>query len=209
VSEIQPVDPGQQKPSRGSNRIYIIAAAVLLVVIVVTTVLLITEGIPALLGEKEATPAAEEPAATQVATFTPGPTAEPTNTALPTEAPAYPPPSMADTDAPIYEFKSAGARPGEAWTGFFGQVLDTAGEPVEGVPVIVWYRDGTPASPPTPTDQDGSFEIILADAPLAGAWTIQLLTGDMQPASRLLTFDTDENTGTGIQQIQVIWQQIP
>ena len=209
MSEIQRLDPGQQKPSKNSNRIYIIAAAVLLVVIVVTTVLLITEGIPTLLGEKEPTPTAEEPAATQVATFTPGPTAEPTNTALPTEAPTYPPPSMSDTDAPIYDFQSAGARPGEAWTGFFGQVLDTDGQPVEGVPVIVWYRDGQPASPPTPTDQDGNYEIILADAPLAGAWTIQLLTQDMQPASRLLTFDTDENTQTGIQQIQVIWQQIP
>ena len=209
MSEIQPVDPGQQKPSEGSNRIYILAAAVLLVVIVVTTVLLITEGIPALLGEEEPTPTAEESAATQVATFTPGPAAEPTNTAIPTEAPTYPSPSMVDTDAPIYEYQSAGARPGEAWTGFFGQVLDTAGQPVEGVPVIVWYRDGQPASPPTLTDQDGNYEIILADAPLAGAWTIQLLTEDMQPASRLLTFDTDENTETGIQQIQVIWQQIP
>ena len=209
MSEIQPVDPGQQKPSKGSNRIYILAAAVLLVVIVVTTALLITEGIPALLGDKEPTPTAEEPAATQVATFTPGPAAEPTNTALPTEAPGYPPPSMADTDAPVYEYLSAGARPGEAWTGFFGQVLDTAGEPLEGVPVIVWYRDGTPASPPTPTDQDGNYEIILADGPLAGTWTIQLLTEDLQPASTLFTFETDENTETGIQQIQVIWQQIP
>ncbi|MGD8903123.1 MAG: hypothetical protein PVI67_06130 [Anaerolineae bacterium] len=209
MSEIQPMDPGQQKPSKGSNRIYIIAAAVLLVVIVVTTVLLITEGIPALLGDKEPTPTAEEPSATQVATFTPGPTAGPTSTALPTEAPTYPPPSMADTDTPLYEYQSAGARPGEAWTGFFGQVLDAAGEPLEGVPVIVWYRDGTPASPPTPTDQDGNYEIILADGPLAGTWTIQLLTEDLQPASTLFTFETDENTETGIQQIQVIWQQIP
>jgi hypothetical protein len=209
VSEIQRLDPGQQQPSKSSNRIYIIAAAVLLVIIVVTTVLLITKGIPALLGDKEPTPTAEEPLATQVATFTPGPTAEPTNTALPAEAPAYPPLSMADTDAPIYEYLSAGARPGEAWTGFFGQVLDTDGQPVEGVPVIVWYRDGQPASPPTLTDQDGNYEIILADAPLAGTWTIQLLTEDMQPASTLFTFETDENTETGIQQIQVIWQQIP
>jgi hypothetical protein len=80
---------------------------------------------------------------------------------------------------------------------------------VEGVPVIVWYRDGQPASSPTPTDQDGNYEIVLADAPLAGTWTIQLLTEDGYPASKLFTFQTDEDTETGIQQIQVLWQQIP
>jgi hypothetical protein len=40
-------------------------------------------------------------------------------------------------------------------------------------------------------------------------WTIQLLTEDGYPASKLFTFQTDENTETGIQQIQVMWREIP
>lgn len=210
MSEIEELDTGQEEPPRNPNRMYIIAAAVLLVVIVVATVLLITQGIPALMGDKEPTAAAEiEPAATQVATFTPGPTKAPTNTPVPPPSPTPPPLTMSDTDTPIFDFESAGARPGVEWTGFFGNVLDTAGNPVAGVPVIVWYRDGQPASSPIQTDQDGYYEILLADAPLAGMWTIQLLTEDGYPASKLFTFQTDENTETGIQQVQVMWREIP
>jgi hypothetical protein len=210
VSEIEELDTGQEEPPRNPNRMYIIAAAVLLVVIIVATVLLITQGIPALTGDKEPTAAAGiEPTATQVATFTPGPTKAPTNTPVPPPSPTPPPLTMSDTDTPIFDFESAGARPGVAWTGFFGNVLDTADNPVAGVPVIVWYRDGQPASSPIQTDQDGYYEILLADAPLAGMWTIQLLTEDGYPASKLFTFETDENTETGIQQVQVMWREIP
>jgi hypothetical protein len=210
VSEIEELDTEQKGPSRNPNLLYIIAAIVLLIVIAVAAVLLITQGIPALMGDKEPTAAAEvEPTATQSATFTPGPTKEPTNTPLPSPSPTLPPLVMSDTDPPAFDFESAGARPGVEWTGFFGQVLDTAGNPVAGVPVIIWYRDGQPASDPTPTDQDGYYEILLADAPLAGTWTIQLLTEDGYPASKLFTFQTDEDTETGIQQIQVLWREIP
>ena len=209
MSEIQRQEPGKKEPSQKTNRIYIIAAAVLLVVIVVTSVLLVTEGIPALLGKKEPTPTADEPLATQVPTFTPAPATESAEAPLASPAPTFPPLTMSDTDAPLYDYQSAGARPGADWTGFFGQVLDAAGNPAQGVPVIVWYRDGQPASPPTWTDQDGNYEIVLADAPLAGLWTIQVLTEEGNPASKLFTFETDENTQTGIQQVQVMWQQIP
>ena len=210
MSEIEVLDTGQEKPPRNPNRMYLIAAAVLLVVIVVATILLITQGIPALTGDKEPTAEAGiEPTATQVATFTPGPTKAPTNTPIPPPSPTPPPLTMSDTDTPIFDFESAGARPGVDWTGFFGNVLDTAGNPVAGVPVIVWYRDGQPASSPIQTDQDGYYEILLADAPLAGMWTIQLLTEDGYPASKLFTFQTDENTETGIQQVQVMWREIP
>jgi hypothetical protein len=210
VSENKELDTEQKEPSRNPNLMYIIAAVVLLIVIVVAAVLLITQGIPALMGDKEPTAAAEvEPTATQSATFTPGPTKEPTNTPLPSPSPTLPPLVMSDTDTPAFDFESAGARPGVEWTGFFGQVLDTAGNPVAGVPVIIWYRDGQPASDPTPTDQDGYYEILLADAPLAGTWTIQLLTEDGYPASKLFTFQSDEDTETGIQQIQVLWREIP
>jgi hypothetical protein len=209
VSEIEELDNGQNAPAPNPNRTYIIAAAVLLVIIVVAAVLLITQGIPALLGDKEPTSAAVEPTATQVATFTPGPTNEPTNTPPPAATPTFPPLVMADTDEPIFEFESAGARPGTDWTGFFGQVVDAEGNPLQGVPVIVWYRDGQPASSPTPTDQDGYYEVVLAKAPLTGTWTIQLLTEDGYPASKLYTFETDEDTEGGIQQVQVLWRQIP
>ena len=95
------------------------------------------------------------------------------------------------------------------WTGFFGQVFDSAGAPVANVSAVVWYRDGTPASPVVQTDETGYYEIRLADAPLAGVWSVQLLTDDWRPASKLYTFETDENADTGIQQIQVIWKQVP
>ena len=219
MNEIEELDTAQEEPapdtapkgpSRNPNLMYIIAAAVLLVVIVVASILLITQGIPALLGDKEPTSAAEiEPTATQVATFTPGPTKEATQTPLPPPSPTPPPLVMSDTDTPIFDYDSAGARPGKEWTGFFGNVLDTAGNPVAGVPVIIWYRDGQPASDPIQTDQDGYYQIVLADAPLAGMWTIQLLTEDGYPASKLFTFQTDEDTEVGIQQIQVMWREIP
>ena len=210
MNEIKELDSAPNKPPRNPNLLYIVLAAVLLLVIVAAAILLITQGIPALLGNKEPTAAAEvEPTATPVATFTPAPTKESTNTPEPSSSPIPPPLVMSDTDTPIFDFESAGARPGKEWTGFFGQVLDTAGNPVAEVPVIIWYRDGQPASEPTQTDQDGYYEILLADAPLAGMWTIQLLTGDGYPASKLFTFQTDEDTETGIQQIQVMWQEIP
>ena len=205
-----PEEPAPEKPPRNPNLMYIIAVVVLLVVIVVASILLITEGIPALLGDREPTPTAEtEPSATQVATFTPGPTKESTDTPLPPPSPTFPPLVMSDTDTPLFDFESAGARPGKEWTGFFGNVLDTAGNPVVGIPVIAWYRDGQPASDPMQTDQDGYYEIVLADAPLTGNWTIQVLTQDGYPASKLFSFQTDEDTETGIQQIQVMWREIP
>jgi hypothetical protein len=210
VSQTEQVDSEQASPPRNPNRPYIIFAAVLLVVIVVAAILLITQGLPALQGEQTPTAVTgAESTATQVPTFTPGPTSEPTNTPLPPAEPTSAPPVMADTDVPIFDFESAGARPGQEWTGFLGQVLDAAGKPVEGVAVIVWYRDGQPAAPAVRTGREGDYEIRLADTPLAGIWSIQLLTDDNLPASKLFTFETDENTETGIQQIQVIWKQIP
>jgi hypothetical protein len=116
---------------------------------------------------------------------------------------------MSDTDTPLFDFVSAGARPSTEWTGFFGEVLNAAGNPLSGVPLVVWYRDGTPASSVVTTDVDGRYEIRLAEAALAGSWSIQVLTEDGHPASKLFTFDTDENSETGIQQIQVIWQKLP
>lgn len=210
MSQTEQLDSGQTGPSQSPNRPYIIIAALLLVVIVIAAVLLITQGIPALKGKQEPTALTQaESTVTQVPTFTPGPTKEPTNTPLPPPSPTAATPLMLDTDTPLFNFESAGARPSTAWTGFFGQVFDTARRPMEGVTVIVWYRDGQPAAPSVQTGEDGDYEIRLADAPLAGTWSIQLLTEDNQPASKLFTFETDDNTDTGIQQIQVIWTQIP
>ena len=209
MNEIKELDTEQEelngapkKPSRSPNLLYILIAAVLLIVIVVAAILLITRGIPALSGDKEPTAAAaSEPAATAVATFTPMPTKEATHTPVL--------PAMSDTDTPRFGYVSAGARPAEEWTGFFGNVVDTAGSPVAGVPVIVWDLDGQPASAPVLTDLNGYYEIVLAKAPLAGMWKIQLLTEDGRPASNPFGFETDENTESGIQQLQVLWRELP
>ncbi len=207
MSQIEQLNGGQGSPSRSPNRLYILIAAILVVVIVVAIILLVTKGLPALKGEPEPTAVpTKEATSTPVPTFTPPPTSEPTDTPPPPTASA---PVMKDTDTPIFGFESAGARPSVQWTGFFGQVLDSAGNPMPGIPVVVWYRDGQLASPITQTNEDGNYEIHLAEAPLAGTWTIQLLTDENEPASKLFTFETDVNTETGIQQIQVMWKQIP
>jgi hypothetical protein len=208
VSEVEPVDAGQNEPSESPTRKYIILAVALVVVIVVAAIVLVVVGIPALTGGGEPTAVAEA-TATPVPTYTPGPTKAPTNTPLPLPSPSPSGLVMEDTDAPLYDFDTAGARPSVEWTGFFGQVLDVAGDAVANVSVVVWYRDGTPASGVVATDETGTYEIRLADAALAGVWSIQLLTDDWHPASKLYTFETDENTEAGIQQIQVVWKQVP
>jgi len=207
VSEIETMEPG---PSRNPTRLYIVVVVLLVVVIVVAAYLLVTKGIPALRGEGQPTAGAQlEPTATPVPTFTPAPTRLPTDTPPLPSTPTLPVPVMGDTDTPTFEFESAGARPGTDWTGFFGQVLDAAGQPLAGIPLIVWYRDGTPASDVVKTDGNGAYELHLADAPLAGNWSIQVLTDDGQPASKLFSFATDLDTEAGVQQIQVIWRQTP
>jgi hypothetical protein len=206
MSQIEQLNGSQGNPRRNPNRVYILIAAILVVVIVVAIILLVTQVLPTQRGEPEPTEVAEETTSTPVPTFTSPPTSEPTDTPPPFTASA---PVMKDTDTPIFDFESAGARPSVQWTGFFGQVYDTTGSPLRGISVILWYRDGQAASPITQTNEDGYYEIHLAEAPLAGIWTIQLLTDDGEPASKLFTFETDENTETGIQQIQVMWKQIP
>jgi hypothetical protein len=210
VAKPKQVDSGSEGTTERSSRFYILLAVVLVIVIAIIGYLLLTVGIPALRGDDQ--PSATQPAgmtATAVPTFTPAPTKEPTNTPPPSPSPTLGAPVMADTDEPAFVFESAGARPSTEWTGFFGQVTDTGGNPLEGVPVVVWYRDGQLAAPVTRTDETGYYEFRLADAPLSGTWTIQVLTEDLQPASNLLTFQTDEDTEQGIQQIQVLWTEAP
>ena len=210
MSETQP-NSEKRSPFQGSTRLYVIIAAALVLVIIVIVVLLVTVGLPALRGDAEPTPVADAPTAAPLPTFTPGPTKSPTDTPPPPPTPTLAAPVMLDTDNPIFAFESAGARPGVDWTGFFGQVLDAQGDPIEGVSVIVWYADekGIPAGPVVKTDAEGRYEIRLADAPFRGKWSIQVLTDDWQPASKLFTFQTDEDTQAGIQQIQVIWKRVP
>ena len=208
MSEIEPIDSEQPGSSQNPTRLYIILAAILLVIIIVVVVLLITKGLPPWNGDGEATEVAAA-TATFVPTFTPGPTKEPTLTPPPAPTPTLEAPVMLDTDDPLFVFQNAGARPSVEWTGFFGQVEDSSGNPLEGVSVIVWYRDGAPASSVAQTDGEGYYEIRLADGPFAGQWSIQLLTDNYGPASKIYSFDTDENTESGVQQIQVIWAQAP
>jgi hypothetical protein len=191
----------QADPEPRSMRIYILLALALVAVIVILAAFLIARG----RGNKEAATPTIVPTATIGATLTPLPTQAPAETLPP---PLTPIPVMADTDTPIYDFVSAGARPSAEWTGFFGQVTDAQGKPISGVSLIVWSAGGAAASPVVKTDADGNYEIRLAEKPLAGAWSIQVLTDDMQAASKLQTFQTDENADTGIQNIQVLWQKV-
>jgi hypothetical protein len=219
VSETQTTNGGEKRPSRNPTALYIIVAALLVVIIVVAAFLLITKGLPALRGDQKPTTVAEsETTATAVPTFTPAPTRPPTDTPPPTPLPTMAVPAMLDTDTPSFGLKSAGGRPSTEWTGFFGQVVDVQGKPLAGVPVIVWYAEaeGRPAellnSPDSPivrTAADGGYEMRLADAPYHGTWSIQVLTDEGGPASKLFTFETSDNPQTGLQQIQVMWQELP
>jgi len=208
-----PKDPPDPEGPRNVNRRYILIAALLLVIILVAAILLLVFGLPALRGETDATDVPTIAASpSPVPTFTAPPatatTRAPTPTLVPSPEPTGPELVMRDTDTPIYEFDSAGARPSAEWTGFFGQVLDTAGQPVADVFVVVWYPDGQPAADPVQTGADGSYEIRIAEAPHAGSWSVQVLTADYEPASKLVTFMTDEDTAQGVQQVNVIWRQI-
>ncbi len=195
-------EPGQAGPKRRSTRIYALAALALVVVIVILVALLVTRG----RGKNEAATPTVEAAATLSPTSTSSSMQVPADTPSPAEV--VPSLIMTGTDTPGFDFVSAGARPSAEWTGFFGQVTDAEGKPISGVPLIVWYADGVAASAIVKTDVDGNYEIRLADKPLAGVWSIQVLTDDMQAASRLQTFRTDDNAETGIQNIQVLWQKV-
>jgi hypothetical protein len=207
MSEPTEEDSSPTGPSRSFTWLYVILALVLVAVIVVLGFVLLTQGLPALREKGQPTTVAAV-TVTLAPTFTPRPTREPTDTPPPAPSSTASAPEMRGLDVPLFAFVSAGARPSAEWTGFFGRVTDAQGNPLSGISVIIWYSDGTPASPAIKTDQSGSYEIRLADAPLAGTWTIQLLTDDGQPASQLFTFNTDDNTESGVQQIQVIWQRV-
>jgi hypothetical protein len=194
-------------PPADPTRRYIVIAAILLAVILVALILIVVFGLPALQGEDPTVTPPPPATLTLVPTPAPSSTPEATATLTPSPSPTDTGLVMQDTENPIYEFQGAGARPGVEWTGFFGQVLDAAGDPAPGVPVVVWYPEGQPATDPVDTDADGYYEIHLAEAPFAGTWSIQLLTDDYQPASKLFTFRTDEDTEQGVQQVQVLWQE--
>jgi hypothetical protein len=217
VSEEKETGSGSSVLSRIATRRYVLIAAVLVVVIVVAAILLITKGIPALREEEEPTAVTDVGAtATQMPTFTPGPTKEPTNTPLPSPTPTRPPFVMTDDYEVVFEAKTLEARPSTEWTGFFGQVLDAEGVPLADVPLIVLYPDLTPVelanvptSPVVMTNEEGSYEIRLADGPHKDTWSILVLADDRRPASDILTFATDEDTDKGTQQIRIVWQQLP
>ncbi len=201
---------------QGPTRLYVVVAAVLVVIIIVAAVLLLTGVFSDQDSDEQPTATVQEGTATTVPTFTPGPTRPPTDTPPPAATATMPPPIMADTDDPQFELQSAGGRPSTEWTGFFGQVLDADGEPLEDVPLILWYPDpdgipvellDAPDSPIVWTDADGTYEMRIAERPFTGTWTIQVLADDGLPASKLFTFETSDDPDAGFQQIQVIWQR--
>lgn len=217
MSEEKETGSGSSVPSRIATRRYILIAAVLVAVIVVAAILLITKGLPALREEEEPTAVTDVGAtATLMPTFTPAPTRKPTNTPLPSPTPTQPPFVMTDEYEVVFEAKTFAARPSTEWTGFFGQVLDAGGDPLPNVSLIVLYPDLTPVeladvptSPIVMTNEEGFYEIHLADGPHKDTWNILVLADDRRPASDILTFETDEDAEKGTQQIQIIWQQLP
>jgi hypothetical protein len=219
VNETNEAGSGGKSPARNPTVLYIVVAVLLVIIIVIVGFLLVTKGIPALKGGAEPTGVVQaQVTATAVPTFTPGPTRPPTDTPLPPPTPTLAVPAMLDTDAPLFDLASAAGRPSTEWTGFFGQVLDAEGNPLAGVPLIIWFSDaeGRAAellnaadSPIVRSAADGSYEMRLAAAPFAGTWSIQVLTDDGGPASKLFTFATSGSPETGLQQIQVIWKKLP
>ena len=219
MSDNEVTKDGGAFPPRNPTVLYVIVAALLVVIIVIAAYLLITKGLPALRGDEEPTAlAVEKSTATSVPTFTPEPTQPPTDTALALASPTVALLVMQDTDAPLFDLQSAGGRPSTEWTGFFGQVLDAQGNPMADVPLILWYAEAegraaelvnSPDSPVVRTGADGSYEMQLADVPFGGVWSIQVLTDDRGPASKLFTFETSGDPEAGFQQIQVIWQELP
>lgn len=200
------------RPPAKPRRSYIIIAALLLVVIIVVGAILISTLLSRRQGGGGEPTALVDVTPSLGPTLTAGSTQAPTAVSSPTVRPTptkVSGPLMINPDSPLFEFKSAGARPGSDWTGFFGQVLDAQGKPLSGVSVIVWKADRTPAASIVKTDTAGTYEIRLGTGALAGEWSIQVLTDDLQPASNMQAFRTDTNTVTGIQQIQVVWQQVP
>jgi hypothetical protein len=210
VNKDAEANAGPEGASPDDLRPYFLTAAALVLIIVITTILIVTVGLPRLRDEDQETSVADVAAsATMVPTSTPSPTPKPAAVPSPSPWPTMPALVMGDTDDPTFEFVSAGGRPGVEWSGFFGQVLDAGEQPLPGVPVVVWAEDGQPAAPPVRTDGNGDYEIRLAEAPRAGTWNIQVLTAEGRPASKPFTFQTDQNSETGIQQIQVLWKQVP
>ena len=201
MSGTDTAESGQAGPKPRSTRIYVLVALALVAVIVLLAAILIAKG----RGKKEAATPTVAPSAILNATLTPAFTPALGDTPPPTVALT---PIMTNTNNPIFDFASAAARPSAEWTGFFGQVTDAQGAPIPNVPLIVWDSGGAAASEVVRTDTNGNYEIKLADGVRAGVWSIQVLTDDMQAASKLQTFRTDENSETGIQNIQVLWKKV-
>ena len=212
---------GPVEPPRSPIRWYMVAAALLVVVIVVALVLLLTNVLSGPGGDVEPTAVTEiEATATSAPTsapaVAPSPSLEPTDTPLPMPTDTPPAFVMTDTYPILFTYESAGARPSTEWTGFFGQVLAANGDPLADVSLIVLYPggvpvelEGVPTSPLVKTGADGSYEIRLAEGALADTWSLAVVTPDGLPASEFLTFRTDTDTEAGVQQIQVIWREMP
>ena len=208
---------GPVEPPKSPIRWYMVAAALLVVVIVVALVLLLTNVLSGPEGDVEPTAVTEiEATATSAPAVAPSPSLEPTDTPLPMPTDTPPAFVMTDTYPILFTYESAGARPSTEWTGFFGQVLAANGDPLADVSLIVLYPggvpvelEGVPTSPLVKTGADGSYEIRLAEGALADTWSLAVVTPDGLPASEFLTFRTDTDTEAGVQQIQVIWREMP
>ena len=84
-------------------------------------------------------------------------------------------------------------------------VRDPNNLPVQGVQARLWNSAGD-VWVSSATDEDGRYEIIVADEPVVGTWTISLIVGE-QPLSPSYSFRTSLGCANGLQEYRIDWQR--
>lgn len=139
------------------------------------------------------------PTATVVATATP------TRTPTPRPEPGWtpPPPALFQIDGDIVAWPNCG------FTGVYGVVRGSNGQPLKDIQLRVWKMEGgqfTWSSDVVTTDVDGNYRIGLADSAVSGRWFVQVLqSGDASWNMR--GFDSSEGCQNGLQQFRMNWRR--
>jgi hypothetical protein len=96
------------------------------------------------------------------------------------------------------------------FTGVYGVVRGSNGQPLKDIQLRVWKREGgqfTWSSDVVTTDVDGNYRIGLADSAVAGRWFVQVLqSGDASWNMR--GFDSSEGCQNGLQQFRMNWRRV-
>ena len=149
------------------------------------------------------TTATPEPTSTPVpaATATPTRTRTPTPVPVPGWSPPPPPPYQLDGDIVAW--------PNCAWTGVYGVVRGSNGQPLKDIQLRVLQMEGgafTWKSDIVTTDADGNYSIGLADGPKAGRFFVQVIqNGDA--AWDMRGFDSSDGCTNGLQKFRMNWRR--